>query len=286
MRHLRIFSHVLSVLSVPLALAAVTVPATEAVGTNYQTGFIRWRADNGGFGGWQRSGVSLASNGTARLDPATASSGHDPYPAGSYNGGNFYNGGAFLVGEMVSPVMPTSFGFLEAIASWNVETPTGTWIETQIQARVGDRWTKWYNLGVWAADYSTIRRHAVRGQGDKDGFVAIDTLILTDKQAPATAFQLKLRLFRAADATRVTPTVRNISLAVSTAPSEARSRPPGDPARWTRTLAVPQRCQMVYPDRCDVRSKPTSPRMAVGSSARRAADCRPRVRGALEGVFD
>ena len=286
MRHLRIVSHVLSVLSIPLALAAVTVPAAEAVGTNYQTGFIRWRADNGGLGGWQRSGVSLASNGTARLDPATAASGHDPYPAGSYNGGNFYNGGAFLVGEMVSPVMPTSFGFLEAIASWNVETPTGTWIETQIQARVGDRWTKWYNLGVWAADYSTIRRHAVRGQGDKDGFVAIDTLILTDKQAPATAFQLKLRLFRAADATRVTPTVRNISLAVSTAPGTARSLTPGNPARWNRTLAVPECSQMVYPDGGQVWCSPTSTAMVLGYWERRPGDCEPRVRAAVEGVFD
>ena len=99
---------------------------------------------------------------TGMIHRLSASDGSDPYPAGGYNGGNFYNGGSFKVGEATSPVVPASFAFTEAIASWNADTPAGTWIETQISARFGSRWTKWYNLGIWAADTSTIKRHSAR----------------------------------------------------------------------------------------------------------------------------
>ena len=68
--------------------------------------------------------------GPLQLDPATATSGADPYPAGGYNGRNFYNGGSFAVGDATSPELVADFGFYQAIASWNADTPAGSWIET------------------------------------------------------------------------------------------------------------------------------------------------------------
>ncbi len=141
----------------------------HAASSTYTTGFSRWRATDDGFGAWAMSGVVVTADGTLQLDPDAAREGTDPYAAGVFNGGNFYNGGSFLVGEATSPREEPTFGFSEAIASWNAATPAGTWIETLIRAEIAGRWTKWYNLGVWASDKSTVERHSVNGQSDADG---------------------------------------------------------------------------------------------------------------------
>ena len=149
--------------NVILALARITligvfmlhtvssVSAKGGTGGAYQTGFVRWRAADGGFGGWALNGVKLNA-GALEFDPGTASAGSDPYLAGSYNGGNYYNGGSFFVGEATSPEITTAFNYKEAIASWNASTPAGSWVEVQFRAQYGTRWSKWYVLGIWASD--------------------------------------------------------------------------------------------------------------------------------------
>lgn len=264
-------------------LLTIAAPAS-AKGATYQTGFQVWRAAEGGFSSWQLSGVTLAANGSLTLDPATATPGQDPYPAGGYYGGNFYNAGAFLVGEATSPVMPADFGFSEAIASWNAATPPGSWIETLISARLGGRWTKWYNLGVWAADRSVVDRHSVKLQGDSDGYVAVDTLVLTSKKTLADAYQIKLRLF-SADGLAI-PAVRNLSLAYSTAPVKKPPLSAGNPNLWNTLLAVPECSQMVYPDGGEVWCSPTSTAMVLSYWTGYAGPCEPQVRAAVDGVYD
>jgi hypothetical protein len=258
----------------------VAAPAAGKV-PPYTTGFTNWRAVDGGFTDWQRDGVALAADGTLSLDPATADPDTDPYPPGSYNGRNYYNGGSFLVGEATSPIIDVS-SFTEAIASWNAATPAGTWVETQIRADVGSRWTKWYVLGIWAADTGTAERHSVRAQGDADGFVAVDTLVL-GKKATAASFQLKLRLFSENEAV---PSVRAASVATSTTPGRPSEPTPGDPALWDNVLAVPECSQMVYPDGGEVWCSPTSTSMVLAYWQNAAGPCEARVRAAVEGVFD
>jgi hypothetical protein len=267
-----------------LVISLIALIPAGASSAPYRTGFTRWCAADGAFAAWQRDGVSLAADGTLRLDSATAHPGSDPYPPGGYNGHNFYNGGSFLVGEALSPVTTTSFGFFQAIASWNADTPGGSWIETQIRAQIGGRWTKFYNLGVWAADNSTIQRHSVNQQGDADGTVAVDTLVLSAAKTPATAFQLKLRLFSTTGT--AIPAVRNVSLAFSMTPGKAGTLTPGNPALWNRTLDVPRCSQMVYPDGGEVWCSPTSTSMVLGYLEQDTGPCAPRVHAAVEGVFD
>jgi hypothetical protein len=264
----------LPLLSIALAPAAST-PA-------YQAGFARWRAADGAFATWQMSGATLAQGGLA-LDPASADMGSDP--AGTYNGGNFYNGGSYIVGTATGPVISTPFGFTEAIASWNADTPAGTWIETHMRAQVGGRWTKWYSMGVWAADDSTVRRHSVAQQGDADGYVATDTLVLAGKKAAATAFQVQVRLFRAADSSAV-PSVRAMAVAYSTAAPKKATLSAGDPALWNTLIDVPQCSQMVYPDGGEVWCSPTSTSMVLGYWSQDSGPCAPRVRDAVAGVYD
>src|SRR5512141_1786906 len=94
------------------ALMLTTASLVSAKGTSstYQTGFVRWRAADNGFSGWTLDGVKLNA-GALQFDAATATAGTDPYAAGTYNGGNYYNGGSFLVGEATSPEIAATFNY-------------------------------------------------------------------------------------------------------------------------------------------------------------------------------
>src|SRR5439155_7877272 len=128
--------------------------------------------------------------------------------------------GSFFVGEATSPVVTTGFPFSEAVPSWNADTSPGMWIEARLRARIGTRWTRWYNMGVWASGQDTVRRHSVSGQADADAYVDVDTLKLGKRGKPltATAYQLKLRLFSASREAGSLPSVRNAAVVVSTKP--------------------------------------------------------------------
>ena len=265
-----------------------TVASVSAKGRGvYETGFVRWRAADNGFSGWTLNGAKLNAESALEFDPGTASAGSDPYTAGSYNGGNYYDGGSFFVGEATSPEISTAFSYKEAIASWNASTPAGSWVEVQFRAQYGTRWSKWYILGIWASDYSTIRRHSVQSQGDSDGFVAVDTFVSSNKKAETNKFQLKLRLFSKDGA--VTPSVRNASVAYSTSPPKSAVIPPNDHPLWNTGLDVPECSQMVYPDGGEVWCSPTSTSMVLGYLNQGGEDnvsCENRVRAAVDGVYD
>ncbi len=275
----------------PAALPAVASPtapvsaAAQGEQPGYQTRHLRWRAAESGFDSWALTGANRSGSGALRLDRATAESGTDPYAPGGYLGGNYYNGGSFIVGEALSPVQAAPIAFSEAIVSWNATTPPGTWIEVEMRALAGGRFTKFYNLGIWASDSSTVPRHSVRAQGDADGFVAVDTLVL-DKKVRPDAFQIRLRLFTAITGHGAVPTVENAFLALSTPLAHVGTMPPGDPARWNRLLAVPECSQMVYPDGGTVWCSPTSTSMVMAYWSGDTGPCEPRVRAAVAGVFD
>ena len=261
-----------------------TVSSVSAKGgVGHQAGFIRWRAAENDFTGWTLSGVKLNA-GALELDPANAVAGSDPYAPGAYNGGNYYNGGSFLVGEAISPVVSAGFNYNDAIASWNASTPAGTWIEVQFRAQYDTRWSKWYVLGIWAADNSTIQRHSVQSQGDSDGFVAVDTFVSSNKKQTTDKFQLKLRLFSIDD--NFTPSVQNASVAYSTSAPKSATVSAGNPALWNTLINVPECSQMVYPDGGEVWCSPTSTSMVLAYFDQYVGNCEPRVRAAVEGVYD
>lgn len=267
-----------------IMLSMVSSVSAKGNGDGYQTGFIRWRAADNGFAGWTLSGVKLNA-GALELDTAAASAGSDPYAAGTYNGGNYYNAGNFLVGESISPEITTPFNYTEAIASWNASTPAGSWIEVQFRAQYGTRWSKWYVLGIWAADTGTVARHSVNAQGDSDGFVATDTFVSSAKKATTNKFQLKLRLFQANGSAGI-PSVRSASVAYSTSAPKSAGVSAGNPAYWNTLLNVPECSQMVYPDGGEVWCSPTSTSMVLAYLDGYVGECEPRVRAAVDGVFD
>ena len=250
----------------------------------YQTGFIRWRAAENGFDGWTLNSVRINASGELEFDSRTASLGSDPYQTGTYNGGNYYNGGSFFVGEAVSSEITTEFAFKSAIASWNATTPVGSWIEVQFRAKFEERWSKWYVLGIWAADTSTVTRHSVQDQKDADGTVGDDTFISPAENSQPDAFQLKLRLFSADG--KDLPCVRNASVAYSTSRPESVNTSAGNPALWDRCIDVPQFSQMVYPDGGSVWCSPTSTSMVLSFLENYKGEPAPRVHTAVDGVYD
>jgi hypothetical protein len=252
--------------------------------SEYRTGFIRWRAAEGGFAEWTLNGVKRNA-GALELDSSTATPGTDPYAAGAYNGGNYYNGDMFLVGEATSPEIPAGFNYKEAIASWNATTPAGTWVEIQFRADYGTHWSKWYVLGIWASDDTPeFRRHSVKLQGDTDGFVAVDTFVSSSKKEVTSKFQLKLRLFSANGT--VSPTVQNASVAYSTQAPKKAGVSTGNPAYWNTLVDIPEYSQMVYPDGGEVWCSPTSTSMVLADLDNYTGPPEPRVRASVEGVFD
>ena len=269
-----------------LLIPATVVPgvAAKGGGSTYQTGFIRWRAADNGFADWTLSGVGINASGELEFQQATASAGTDPFAPGAYSGGNYYNGSSFFVGEATSPVITTPFNYQEAIASWNASTPAGSWIEIQFRAQYSGAWSKWYTLGIWASDISTIARHSVNGQGDTNGTVYTDTFVSLSKKGTTNTFQLKLRLF-SADGTAVA-SVRNASVAYSlNAPSSATASA-GNSAKWNTFINIPECSQMVYPDGGEVWCSPTSTSMVLGYLNHDTGACEPRVRAAVSGVYD
>lgn len=206
------------------------------------------------FAGWQLNGVKPSGD-TLQLDPANLKNGRDSYVAGSYKGGNYYNGGTFAYGDALAPYYSPPGGFDSAIVSWNALTPAGTWVELRLKALVGNRWTREYVMGIWSSDSGTIRRHSVNGQSDADGEVETDTLNLNNR---ATAFQVKVILYTSNGATPKLSLVAVNTTRKGDNPALASSH-----AAWGKDIVVPERSQMIYPDGGEVWCSPTSTSMVL-----------------------
>jgi hypothetical protein len=265
------------------ALASLSLPGAKAFDPGYLTSQFFWRA-GGGFDGWERgAGTTRTADGRLALDPATAQPANDA--AGAYHGKHFYNGGPYVFGEATSPLTQAGFGITRAVPSWDVDTPPGSWVEVSLRAQLpGGRLTKWYSAGVWASDSSTVARHSVKDQGDGDATMATDTLVIGDGKPAAEALQVKIRFMAARP--DALPGLRFAAVAVSTTPPKGRApAAPGDPARWGKILDV-QGCTQSYPDGGEGWCSPTSMSMIVGYWAHDSGPCEPKVRAAVDGVYD
>jgi hypothetical protein len=195
-------------ISFAFALAFVMVLSTTASTASAKTigdppvQFTRATFSTGTVSGVAAGGtLTLAKNGLA------AGSYDDPFDNPD-RGAISYQSGVWT-----STWTHVEFPFDELVASWNAETPAGTWIRTEMQARGSGRDTKWYTMGIWAAGDGDIHRTSVGGQGDVDGFIAIDTFIRDKKAAPLDWYRLRVTLYRASG--RATPSVRMIGAMTS-----------------------------------------------------------------------
>lgn len=132
-------------------------------------------------------------------------------------------------------------GFSSAIASWNVSTSGDAWIGVQMRARVGDRWTRWYDMGHWSSTLDDGHRHSIAKQQDADGEVDTDTLNLTHT---ATAVQLRADLRPSSAGTM--PALHMLAVTTDNGVEAAQhDAVAADVGAWGTDIDVPQLTQRV-----------------------------------------
>ncbi|WP_406252161.1 peptidase C39 family protein [Streptomyces atratus] len=145
-----------------------------------------------------------------------------------------------------SPVHRSTVPATEVIASWNADTPAGTWIQIELQGRYSDgASTPWYLMGRWAAGDSDIRRTSVDDQTDGKSSVWTDTFSVDDPASGLrlVSYRLRLTLHRT-PGTRLTPTVRRLGAMASDVPD--RFTVPASTPGLARELRVPRYSQNVH----------------------------------------
>ncbi|MDX6311972.1 MAG: hypothetical protein QOF84_5141 [Streptomyces sp.] len=119
-----------------------------------------------------------------------------------------------------SPVHTPPYPASELVASWNADTPAGTWIQTEVSGTYTDGTaTPWYVLGRWAAGDDDIRRTSVDDQSDGKSSIWTDTFSIDDPASGLrlASYRLRLTLYRK-PGTRLTPTVWRIGAMASDIP--------------------------------------------------------------------
>jgi hypothetical protein len=155
------------------------------------------------------AGSGVTASGALALADTGLSSGsyEDPYGASKI---------AFESGTWTSEWTAVSFPFDELVASWNADTPAGTWIRVETQGRGSGRDTKFYTMIVWASGDGDIHRTSAAGQNDADGDVNVDTFTRAKDAPPLDTYRLRVTLYRRAGFL-VTPTVRLLAAMTSAA---------------------------------------------------------------------
>jgi hypothetical protein len=150
----------------------------------------------------------------------------------------------YVGGRWTSPWFQTGFGFTELVSSWNAATPAGTWLLIEMRATVDTgHVTKWYTMGRWAYGDGDIHRNSVGGQGDADGYIAIDTFFAKDH--PMVAYQLRLTLYRLPGST-ATPRVTRIGAVASDPINSNPYVPSATTMTSTIDLGVPSYSQEIH----------------------------------------
>lgn len=121
-----------------------------------------------------------------------------------------------------TPVTTPGLGFAELIASWNADTPPGTFVRVEARAHAGQRSSGWFVLANWTSGDGAgdIARTTVDGQSDALARVDADTLVA----APDVRFdryELRATLLRPHDADAA-PTLRLLAAVASVAPEGAQ----------------------------------------------------------------
>ena len=157
--------------------------------------------------------------------------------------GNFEQTRGSQPGEVVltSPVIVARINWNELIASWDAETPAGTYLRVEARGCYLDRPTKFFTLGLWSSDPSRFPRESVQGQRDEDGDVSTDTLIL---RRPTNRLQVRLTLGGAGFEKLA---LKFLGISLTDTKAELAPLPPNR-AAWGRLIPVPEHSQMAYPN--------------------------------------
>ncbi|WP_081915503.1 C39 family peptidase [Saccharothrix sp. NRRL B-16314] len=209
-----------SVVSAVLALGLAAAPPAVAEGARVD--YREWRAAQLVQG--EHEGTALVPGGLVVRRPV---------------GVLEHEGKSYDYARWTSPRRVTGFDATQAVASWNADTPAGTWLQVELR---GDG-TRWYVMGRWAFGDQDVKRTTVSGQGDEHGSVDVDTFVAG--QQPLRAYQLRVTLYRQTG-TRTSPLLRMAGAMASAVPDRF-TVPPSTPGVASGVeLAVPRYSQNVH----------------------------------------
>ncbi|MEU7826544.1 C39 family peptidase [Catellatospora sp. NPDC049133] len=147
-----------------------------------------------------------------------------------------------------SPVTEVGFDATELVASWNADTPAGTWIQVEMQGtyNTGGQ-TPWYVMGRWASGDGDIKRTTVNRQGDPWSTIWTDTFSIDDAANGVLlhAYQLRLTLYRAPGQWQ-SPRVWMLGAMSSNVADRFTVTPSAGGIAWGTELAVPRRSQNIH----------------------------------------
>jgi len=189
-----------------------------------------------------RDGTAVSSSGLVLRKPRATRSYVDPYDTSAVSV-------TYDVGSWTSPVVKPGFGLTELVASWDADTPDGTWVEVLVRGTVDDGTaTGWFVLGRWAAkdpaDGGALHRTSVGGQATAAATVSVDTLVTLNGHT-LRDWQLRVVLLRPTGSTD-TPTVWLAGAMSSALPDEKQVAVSPVGAGRGITLDVPTLSQEVH----------------------------------------
>ncbi|MEU8030738.1 peptidase C39 family protein [Streptomyces sp. NPDC049099] len=145
-----------------------------------------------------------------------------------------------------APVHRLTVPATELVASWNADTPDGTWLQVELQGTYSDGTeTPWYVMGRWASGDKDIKRTSVDDQTDGRSTIWTDTFAIDDASTGLrlTSYRLRLTLYRK-PGTRLTPTVWRLGAMGSDIPD--RFTVPASTPGLAQELAVPRYSQEIH----------------------------------------
>jgi hypothetical protein len=142
------------------------------------------------------------------------------------------------VATWTSPEVTPGFDLTELVASWNADTPPGTWIQVSVSGTADDGTrSKEYILGRWAEETESIHRTSVPAQGDELATVAIDTLVTRTDRSLST-WRLSVSFYREQGlADDVVPSMSLVSAMASRLPEKVK-RLPASPSGGAEGLVL------------------------------------------------
>jgi hypothetical protein len=147
-----------------------------------------------------------------------------------------------------SPERQIGFDATELVASWNAQTPPGTWIQVELHGtyNTGGQ-TPWYVMGRWASGDQDIKRATLDGQGDPWSTIWTDTFSIDDAEAGVLlrSYQLRLTLYRA-PGQAASPQVRMLGAMSSNVPDRFTVAPSEGGIAWGTELPVPRYSQNIH----------------------------------------
>jgi hypothetical protein len=181
---------------------------------------------------------------------------------------------------LTSPKIMAAFEADQAIPSWNVSFGAEDYLKVDLRPIYPDRTSKSYNLGFWVTPESKRERQSFSKQGDANGDVSTDTLMLKN---PSRQFEMRLTVGPVAGWQKK---LKRLTLCLSDTRTISEVKPPNRNA-WGKLIEVPEKSQMAYPNG-NVLCSPTTVSMLLNwwAGSLKRSELKLDVPDVIKGVYD